>query len=148
MYHLLLIRLQQEHSFVSAIANFVFQVAEEIIQISDQVELGLISQSVNGISRVLQKKYFNDTTISTCFVLLSAGGFLVTLILGIGYFNLEWFRLCYIGFTRKKPDRNLGFDFLQYVQRLVFYLCNLLHTNIIKCFADFLTFRIILIGLK
>ena len=91
MYHLLLIRLQQEHSFVSAIANFVFQAAEEIIQISDQVKLGLISQSVNGISRVLQKllKCFNDTTTSTCFVLLSAGGFLVILILGIGYFNLE-----------------------------------------------------------
>ena len=134
MYHLLLIRLQQEHSFVSAIANFVFQAAEEIIQISDQVKLGLISQSVNGISRVLQKllKYFNDTTTSTCFVLLSAGGFLVILILGIGYFNLEWFRLCYIGFTRKKLDRNLDFDFLQHLQRLAFYLCNLLHTFILS----------------
>ena len=134
MYHLLLIRLQQEHSFVSAIANFVFQAAEEIIQISDQVKLGLISQSVNGISRVLQKllKCFNDTTTSTCFVLLSAGGFLVILILGIGYFNLEWFRLCYIGFTRKKLDRNLDFDFLQHLQRLAFYLCNLLHTFILS----------------
>ena len=48
----------------------------------------------------------------------------------------------------KKLDQNLDFDLLRYIQRLAFYLCNLLHTNIIKGFADFLTFIIILIALK
>ena len=38
--------------------------------LSDQVKIGLISQFINGISRVLQKlfKYFNGTIVSTSFV--------------------------------------------------------------------------------
>ena len=110
----------------------------------------LISQSFNGISRVLEKlfKYFNDTAISTFFVLLSAGFFLlfwswVVVILILN--DSDCVILC---LPEKKLDQNLDFDFLRYIQRLAFYLCNLLHTNIIKGFADFLTFIIILIALK
>ena len=46
----------------------------------------LISQLINGISRVLQKlnKYFNGTSISTSFVLPAVGAFPVVLIM---YFN-------------------------------------------------------------
>ena len=45
----------------------------------------LISQLINGISRVLQKllKYFNGTAISTSFVLPAAGVFHVILILNL-----------------------------------------------------------------
>ena len=45
----------------------------------------LISQLINGISRVCQKllKYFNGTTTSTSFVLLSAGVFPVVFILDL-----------------------------------------------------------------
>ena len=45
----------------------------------------LISQFINGISRVLQKllKYFKDTIISTSFVLTSAGVFPVIYVLDL-----------------------------------------------------------------
>ena len=47
----------------------------------------LTSQLINGISRVLQKllKYFNDTIISTSFVLPSAGVFPFIFILDFNY---------------------------------------------------------------
>ena len=53
-------------------ANFVFSVAEEITQFSDQAVMRLISQLIKSTSRVLQKllKYFNGTAILTSFVLL------------------------------------------------------------------------------
>ena len=56
---------------------------KEIIQSSDQVKMRLILQLINGILRLLQKllKYFHGTAFLTSFVLLSAGGFPVTLIL-------------------------------------------------------------------
>ena len=52
---------------------------------SNQAKMKLISQLLNGISRVLQKllKYFNDTGISTCFVLPAAGVFHVIFILNL-----------------------------------------------------------------
>ena len=45
----------------------------------------VISQLINGISRVLQQlpKYFHSTIISTFFVLPSAGVFLVTFTLDL-----------------------------------------------------------------
>ena len=45
------------------------------------MQMRLISQSINGISRVFQKllKYLNCTIISTSFALLSAGVFPVIL---------------------------------------------------------------------
>ena len=54
-------------------------------QFSDQVKSRLISQLINGISRVLQKllNSFNGTTFSTFFVLPSAGVFPVILILDL-----------------------------------------------------------------
>ena len=66
-------------SFVSVIANFIVPVAEEVTQSAEEVRMRLISQLIKGISRVLQRllKYFNDTVISTFFVLLAAGGFSV-----------------------------------------------------------------------
>ena len=53
------------YSFVSVIANFVFPVAVEIPQSSDQVRMSLSSQLITDVSRVIQKllKYFNDTDI-------------------------------------------------------------------------------------
>ena len=50
-----------------------------------QVKSRIISQLINGISRVLQKllKYFKGTTISTFFLLPSSGIFPVTLILDL-----------------------------------------------------------------
>ena len=64
-------------SFVSVIASSIFQTAEETTHFSDQVKSRIISQLINGISRVLEKlhNYFNGTTISTIFVLPSAGFF-------------------------------------------------------------------------
>ena len=53
------------------ILNSVIPTAEEIIHFIDQVKSRLISQLINGISRVLQNllKYFNETAILTSFVL-------------------------------------------------------------------------------
>ena len=47
-----------------------FSAALDITQFAGQVRMRLISQLINGISRVLQKllKYFNGTIISTFFV--------------------------------------------------------------------------------
>ena len=46
-------------------------------QVNDKVKTELILQLIGGISRVPQKllKYFNDTAISTSFVLSSLGVF-------------------------------------------------------------------------
>ena len=73
-------------SFVFVISNFVAPVAEEITQSSDQVTIILISQLINGISRVLQKllKYFNGTAISTP-LLPGAGVFIYLTIIYFTY---------------------------------------------------------------
>ena len=54
---------------------------------SDQVKMRLISQLINGISRVLQKllKCFNATAISTSFVLPAVGIFPVILTLNLNH---------------------------------------------------------------
>ena len=54
-----------------------------ITQVDDHVNWRLISQLINGISRVLQKllKYFDSTIISTSFVLPSSGVFPVIFVL-------------------------------------------------------------------
>ena len=64
---------------------FVFPVAEETAQFSDQVKMRLISQLIKGISRVLKKllKSFSGTAILTSFVLPAAGIFPVILILNL-----------------------------------------------------------------
>ena len=38
-------------------------------------------------------------------------------------------------YSQKKLQQNLYFDFLRYVQRLTFELCNLVHTNFIQRFG-------------
>ena len=60
---------------MSVVSNFVIPTAEEITHFLDQVKSRLISQLINGISRVVQKllKYFNGTAILTSFVLPPAG---------------------------------------------------------------------------
>ena len=58
-------------SFVSVIANDVARAATlDKTNLLEQVRIRLISQLINGISRVFQKllKYFNDTIVSTSFV--------------------------------------------------------------------------------
>ena len=77
-----MIKLEHEGKvFVSIILNFVSPVAEKIRQSSDEVKMRLISQLVNGISKVPQKlpKDFNGTTISTSFVSPAAEVFHVIL---------------------------------------------------------------------
>ena len=57
-HHLEWLKLQQTtgiQSFVSVILNFISPVAEEITQSLNQVKTRLISQLINGISRVIQK---------------------------------------------------------------------------------------------
>ena len=49
---------------------------------------------------------------------------------------------------QKKLDQNLDFNFLRYVQKVRYKLCNLAQTNIIKSLANFLTSRITLTGLE
>ena len=46
-----------------------------ITKVDDHLKIGLISQLINGISKVLQKllKYFNGTAISISYVLPAAG---------------------------------------------------------------------------
>ena len=56
LHYLWLIKLQLEHKdFVSAISNFPTPVELVITQVDDHVKMRLISQLINGISRVLQK---------------------------------------------------------------------------------------------
>ena len=71
-------------SFVSAIANTPAPVELVMMQVHDHVKMKLISQWINGISRVFQKlfKYFNGTAIARFFVLRSAGLFLVGFLCG------------------------------------------------------------------
>ena len=58
-------------SFASVIVNVVawFAAALDIKQLAEHVKMRLISQLINGISRILQKllKYFNGTIILTLF---------------------------------------------------------------------------------
>ena len=78
-------------SFASVIVNLPVPAELVITQVDYHVKMRLTSQLINGISRVLQKllKYFNGKTISTCFVLPSAGLFPVI------FFRFKWFRICY-----------------------------------------------------
>ena len=56
LHYLGLIKLQLEHKgFVSAVSNFPTPVELVITQVDDHVKMRLISQLINGISRVLQK---------------------------------------------------------------------------------------------
>ena len=59
-------------------------------QFDDLVNIRLISQLIDSISRVIQKllKYFNDTAVSTSFVLPSAGVFPVFILI-LDLNNLE-----------------------------------------------------------
>ena len=68
---------------MSVILNSVISTAEEITHILDQVKSRLISQIINGNSRVFQKllKYFNGTAILTSYVLPTVRVFPVILIL-------------------------------------------------------------------
>ena len=67
-----------------------------ITQVDDQINITLISQVINGISRVLQQllKYFNGTAISTFFLLPSLGVFPVIFILDLN--DLESVRLSFV----------------------------------------------------
>ena len=59
--------------FVSVILNFNCPVAKEIAKSSDQVKLRLISQLINGLSRVFPRllKKCNDTTNFSFFHFLA-----------------------------------------------------------------------------
>ena len=71
--------------YVSVIWNLPPPVELLITQVDDLVKMGLTSQLINGISRVLQEllKYFNGTIISTFFVFPSSGVFPVIFILDL-----------------------------------------------------------------
>ena len=71
--------------YVSVIWNLPPPVELLITQVDDLVKMGLTSQLINGISRVLQEllKYFNGTIISTFFVFPSSGVFSVIFILDL-----------------------------------------------------------------
>ena len=70
---------------MSVILIFFSPVAEETIQIGDHEKTKLTLSLINGLSRVLQKllEYFNDTIISTSFVLPAVGVFPVIFILDL-----------------------------------------------------------------
>ena len=90
-----LIKLQEKHKVLYLLFYLFFAtLTEEITRSSDQVKIRLVSQWINGISRVLQKllKYFKGTGVSTYFVLPGAGVFPVIWIL----YLIKWIRLCYI----------------------------------------------------
>ena len=72
-------------SFVLVIANIPAPVELVMTQVHDHFNWRLILQLINDIPSVLQKllKYFNCTTISTSFVLSSAGVFPVIFILDL-----------------------------------------------------------------
>ena len=81
------------YSFILVIANAVvwFAAALDITQLLDKVRLRLISQLINGISRVLLKllKDLNDTIIST-FLVLSPLALLVIFCLNLNEAILQW----------------------------------------------------------
>ena len=60
-----------------------------ITQFADKARMILISQLISSISRVMQKlsQYFSDTTISTSFMLPTAGVFPVNLTLTLKDFK-------------------------------------------------------------
>ena len=73
-----LIKLQEKHKvFYLLFYLFFATLTEEITRSSDQVKIRLVSQWINGISRVLQKlrKHFKGAGLSTYFVLPGAGVF-------------------------------------------------------------------------
>ena len=82
-----LIKLQPAQKVLYQILQIFPPVAEEITQSADQVKMRIISQSIKGISRVLQKllKYFNNNAILTPFVLPSAGVFPVFFFVKISF---------------------------------------------------------------
>ena len=59
-------------SFIANVNARFGAVPDDIIQLADQVRMGLILQLIQDISRVLKEslRHFNDTIISTFFVLL------------------------------------------------------------------------------
>ena len=74
----IILNLLLEHTVLYQFLKYVPVPVELVVpQFDDHVSMRLISQFSNGISRVLQKllKYFNGITISTWFVLHSAGVF-------------------------------------------------------------------------
>ena len=86
MHYLDLTKLLLEHNcFVSVIENVPAPAELVITQVNYHVKMRLISTLINGISRVLQKslKYFNDTSISTSFLLPSSGVFPVIFALNL-----------------------------------------------------------------
>ena len=76
--------------FCACILNSVFLTAEEITHFLDQVKSKIISQlmTYQELSKI---NYFDGTTISTFFLLPSAGGFPVILILDLNDYILSWF---------------------------------------------------------
>ena len=80
MHYLELVKLLKEHK-VLVIANVLAPVELVITQLTNHVRMRLISQLIEGISRVLKKlvMYFNGTATSTSFVLTLLGPFPVFL---------------------------------------------------------------------
>ena len=71
--------------YVSVIWNLPPPIELLITQVDDLVKMGLTSQLINSISRVLQEllKYFNGTIMSTFFVFPSSEVFPVIFILDL-----------------------------------------------------------------
>ena len=80
-----MINLLLQHKVFSLIANVAAPEELVTIQIDEHFKMRLISQLINDISRVIQKllNCFNDTSISTSFLLSLLGVFAVIVILDL-----------------------------------------------------------------
>ena len=97
----------------------------------------------NVSGKEVLKKYFLGLTVVFCFIKCLLPRKFSAL--------LKFLRLAFflkIPGVTEKLDQNLDFNFSRYLQRVTFKLCNLVHTNIIKSLANFLTSRITLTGLE
>ena len=107
MHYLELVKLLQEHK-VLVIANVLAPVELVITQFTNQVRMRLISQLIEGISRVLKKllMYFNCTATSTSFVLTLLGTF--TVFLGLLFFFSKGLVKIRYGFEDLNSNVDLG----------------------------------------
>ena len=94
------------YSFVSVIANIPAPVELVIAHFTNQANIRFISQITIGISRILQKllKSFNDTAISTFFVLPAAEVLPVTFVLNLNDSESVILSLGYLLYCHRPHD--------------------------------------------
>ena len=94
------------YSFVSVIANIPAPVELVIAQFTNQANIRFISQLTRGISRILRKllKSFNDTAISTFFVLPAAGVLPVIFVLNLNDSETVILSLGYLLYCHRPHD--------------------------------------------